>query len=103
MRPSWNQHRILVYIFIVFVNAPHILLPSEVFGEPQLEGVVEEAPEPNTALRCWWRANVTPTKALRTSILAIRDLFVTQRFDVCFVLTYPPLLYTDTFSLNYYH
>ncbi|KAF8806661.1 FSH1-domain-containing protein [Phlegmacium glaucopus] len=71
----------------VFVNAPHILLPSEVHSrfdsEPQLEAAAEEAPDLNLALRGWWRSNEARTKAdgLQTSILAIRDLLVTQRFN----------------------
>jgi len=70
-----------------FVDAPHILLPSEVFGassrldsEPPLEAVADEALDPNTAPRGWWRYNETRT-GLQTSILAVRDVLMTQRFD----------------------
>lgn len=81
----------LWFYIIVFVNAPHILLPSEPSGassrsesEPHLETVSEEAPDPNTALRGWWRFNATRTEAegLKASILVIRGLLMTQRFDV---------------------
>lgn len=80
-------------IDFVFVDAPHILLPSELSGassrfdsELQLEAVSEEAADPNTAPRGWWRSNETRTKAegLKASILVIRGLLMTQRFDGVF-------------------
>lgn len=78
----------LSHSFIVFVNAPHILLPSEVSGTPSQfdsePAVAAEAPDPNTALRGWWRFNKTRTEAegLQTSISVIRGLLMAQRFDV---------------------
>jgi len=74
-------------IDFVFVNAPHILLPSELSGAPSQfdseEVVSEEASDPNTAPRGWWKSNQTRTKAegVQTSILVIRGLLMTQRFD----------------------
>ena len=74
---------------IVFVDAPHILLPSELSGgssqldsEPQLELISEELPDPNTAPRGWWRYNESKAEGLKASILVIRGLLMAQRFDV---------------------
>jgi hypothetical protein len=81
----------IVY-YIVFVNAPHILLPSELSGtssrldaESELEAVSEEAPDPDTAPRGWWRYNKTKAEGLEASILVIRGLLMAQKFDVCLI------------------
>lgn len=48
--------------------------------------VSEEAPDPNTAPRGWWRYNEAKAEGLKTSILVIRGLLMAQRFDVRVIL-----------------
>jgi hypothetical protein len=48
--------------------------------------VSEEAPDPNTVPRGWWRYNEGKAEGLKTSILVIRGLLMTQRFDVRVIL-----------------
>lgn len=83
----------LWFYIIVFVDAPHILLPSELSGassrfdsESQLEAVSEEPPDLNTAPRGWWRYKDIKADGLKTSILVIRGLLMTQKFDVRLIL-----------------
>jgi len=75
-------------IDFVFVDAPHILLPSELSGSSSRsdseQAVSEEAPDPNAAPRGWWRYNEGKAEGLKTSILVIRGLLMTQRFDGVF-------------------
>jgi predicted esterase len=80
-------------IDFVFVNAPHILLPADLFGSPQRFDSISEAPsevdtqsDPNTALRAWWKANKDRTSAtgLQESIMVIRDVLREQSFDGVF-------------------
>ncbi|KAF8161416.1 serine hydrolase FSH [Crassisporium funariophilum] len=79
-------------IDFVFVNAPHILLPSEMFGSPssfdsvsQTEAPTEETSHtnPELALRAWWKANKERNKStgLQESIMAIKEVLVGQTFD----------------------
>ena len=84
----------LWFYITVFVNAPHILLPSELSGtssrfdsDSQLEAVSEEAPDLNTAPRGWWRYKDSKADGLKTSILVIRGLLMTQKFDVRLILS----------------
>ncbi|KDR75531.1 hypothetical protein GALMADRAFT_248001 [Galerina marginata CBS 339.88] len=72
----------------VIVNAPHILLPTELFGPPddvsQAEAPVQvdTSPDPNLAQRAWWKANRERTLAagLQDSIMLIRELLREQTF-----------------------
>ena len=75
------------------MNAPHILLPSELHGSStaQLDSDASTVADtdPDTAARGWWRANKERTKAvgIEESILTIRDILRGQRFDVRFILS----------------
>ena len=86
-----STYNFIGYI-IVFVNAPHILLPSQLSGpspSPQSDSeqvVSEEAPDLNAAPRGWWRFNEAKAEGLKASILVIRGLLMAQRFDVRAVL-----------------
>lgn len=46
----------------------------------------EEAPDPNMTPRGWWRYNEAKAEGLKTSILVIRGLLMTQKFDVRVIL-----------------
>lgn len=69
--------------YLVFVNAPHILLAAEMFASEQ-PAVADTQFDPNTALRGWWKANKEKTKVegLEESLSLIRDVLKEQRFDV---------------------
>lgn len=77
----------------VFINAPHVLLPSETFGAPARFDSVSEAQtmeqiqeDPDLALRGWWRTNKDRTRAfgLEESIMSVREVMREQRFDGVF-------------------
>ena len=72
------------------MDAPHRLLPSEPSGPSSRsdseQGVSEDAPDPNAAPRGWWRYNEGKAEGLKSSILVIRGLLMTERFDVRVIL-----------------
>ncbi|PPQ67957.1 hypothetical protein CVT26_005837 [Gymnopilus dilepis] len=78
----------------VFINAPHVLQPADLFSSPQSldseapASVAETQSNPETALRGWWTANrdkdKTVMSGLRESILLVRDVLKEQRFDGVF-------------------
>lgn len=79
----------------VFLNAPHILLPAELFGSPtRFDSVTQgEVPseadtqvDPDLALRAWWRKNKEGTEArgLAESIMYIREVLREGRYDGIF-------------------
>ena len=92
----------LILFSIVFINAPHVLQPADLFSSPQSldseapASVAETQSNPETALRGWWTANrdkdKTVMSGLRESILLVRDVLKEQRFDVS-VLTALQLLW----------
>ena len=76
----------------MFVNAPHILQPAEL--DAPSEELAELQSNPDTALRGWWTANEERTKVtgLQESLLVIRDVLKSQRFDVGLAIwIWPPL------------
>jgi hypothetical protein len=79
-----------IEVIIVFVDAPHILLPSELTGASSRSDsgqvVSEEAPDPSTIPRGWWQYNEAKAEGLKTSILVIRGLLMAQKFDVRAIL-----------------
>lgn len=72
--------------YSVFVDAPHILLPAEL--DAPSEELIALQSNPETAMRGWWTANEDRTKitGLQESLLVIKDVLKSQRFDVS--LTY---------------
>ncbi|KAF8911612.1 serine hydrolase FSH [Gymnopilus junonius] len=79
----------------VFVNAPLILLPTDLFTSPQSldseasgSGIVDTQSNPETALRGWWKTQKDKDRAntsgLKESILFLRDVLKEQKFDGVF-------------------
>ena len=66
----------------MFVNAPHILQPAELDSPSEELAVLQS--NLDTAMRGWWTANKERTKVtgLQESLLVIRDVLKSQRFDV---------------------
>ncbi|KAF8959940.1 serine hydrolase FSH, partial [Flammula alnicola] len=84
-------------IDFVFINAPHILLPSELMGSParfdsaapsETPTAEETQADPDLALRGWWKSNKERTEAtgLEESIMSVREVLRAQRFDGVFGL-----------------
>jgi len=76
----------------VFINAPHILLPSEMHGsstqiaQGEVPSEADTEAEPNLALRTWWKTNKerTVAKGLEESIMYLRDVLREGRYDGIF-------------------
>lgn len=64
------------------MDAPHILLPAELDAPSEELAALQSNPE--TAMRGWWTANEDRTKVtgLQESLLFIKDILKSQRFDV---------------------
>jgi len=77
----------------VFLNAPHILLPAEMFGSPtrfdsvsqgEVPSEADTQADPNLALRAWWKKtkDATEAKGLKESVMYLRDVLREGRYDV---------------------
>ncbi|TFK45046.1 serine hydrolase FSH [Crucibulum laeve] len=83
---------------MVFIDAPHILQPADLFNSSQQSqseaqsGLLSEvqqnqatiaATDPSLSPRAWWKANADRTKAvgMEESIAVVRDVLKGRRFD----------------------
>jgi hypothetical protein len=95
LSPNFPSHFAFYHPYAVFINAPHILLPSEMHGSPtQFDSVAQgEMPseadtqaDPSLALRAWWEKpkEGMEAKGLKESIMYLRDVLREGRYDVSY-------------------
>lgn len=81
-----NQY---LLIFIVFVDAPHVLQPVDLVGSSTSEFGASETSNSDPALtpRAWWKTNGGKTQAfgLDVSFVTLRNILKADRYEVCAV------------------
>jgi hypothetical protein len=78
----------ILKLTLVFVDAPHVLQPADMFNGADLaaqEATTSPDADPNLFARGWWRAFRDRSKAvgLDESLTTLRDILKDRHFEVC--------------------